>query len=215
MADEKETDVADATIVEEIEDAIDRAENPADANVVVIDVDGEIISEDATLPEYEDAIAGAYAVAESLIDKHDLIGIPFVIYAWEFRVGDTAVEMMWQGEGKARKEVPNLEASVDYFIPHDKIDELTGEVIETVTSGPFREFAIVRIVTAPGHLRRPQNEEMSEHLVFTDGGTGIYQRLGELWQKTGGPVRVNCRRGLRVSEYKGPHGGDSETFYLT
>ncbi len=71
-----------------------------------------------------------------------------------------------------------------------------------------REFVICRIVTAPA------TGKPSEYLVFTDGSTGVYAALRKLADRHG-IRRVRCARGLRVSRYAGPQGGESETYYLT
>jgi len=136
------------------------------------------VEEDVILPTYAEAEVDAAAITGSLIDKSDLIGKAFVIYDYDFMPG--------------------------------KIKNPDGELLMHFdgVEREFREFVVVRIVTAPD-----ANGE-SEYLVFTDGGTGVYKSLRNLADKHG-VRRVKCRRGLRVSRYEGPQGGDSETYYLT
>lgn len=163
---------------------------------------------EAILPDYEDIVEDAYEVSGGTVAKADLIGVPFAIYAFEFRQGkllvdadDPTVLMQYVNGG-----IPLREDWTD----SDGVMHSKGEI---VTAGNRLEFVVVRAVTAPGRLRKPKTDDESEHVVFADGGTGIYHSLRDLFNKRG-VVRIKCKRGLRVSEYQGRHGGDSTTWYL-
>lgn len=180
-------------------------------------IDAEVINEaspvayedvqESILPEYEDAIENAYVVAGAAVPKDELLNVPFAIYDYDFRQGNIFVDTFDHD-----KEMTYAFGGIP--------DRETGEMIE---SGNKREFVIVRAVTAPGHLRKPNQpgfgDAESEHVVFVDGGTGIYKSLREFHdarvRKGMGKGMIRCRRGLRVSTYTGPQGSDSETWYLS
>jgi hypothetical protein len=117
------------------------------------------------------------------------LGVEFVIYDFEFRAGHIKVN------------------------PHDP-----GETCEwhDGTAHTEREFVVCRIVTAPRveTVGTEMVRHESEYLAFVDGSTGVYANLVKLWQRHG-IQKVRCRKGLRVSEYPGPQGGDSKTYYLS
>ena len=163
------------------------------------------------LPDWEDFDDAAELVGGQ-VDKDDLVNVPFGIYSFEFRQGkllvdpdDPTVLMEYVKGGIPLRE--------DWTDP-DGVQHSRGEFVQF---GNKLEFVIVRAVTAPGNLRKPRQpgypDAESEHVIFTDGGTGIYQSLRDLYNRRG-VTRIKCKRGLRFSEYTGPHGGDSRTWYL-
>lgn len=167
---------------------------------------------ESILPDYEDVIEDSYEVSGGTVPKSELIGVPLAIYDYVFRQGrlfvdtdDPLVLMQYVKGGIPLRE--------DWVDP-DGVAHHRGETVER---GNRLEFVVVRAVTAPGILRKPgmpgYPDAESEHVIFADGGTGIYQQLRDLYNKRG-VVRIRCKRGLRMSEYQGPHGGASTTWYL-
>ncbi len=192
------TKTKDNDVDAEVERLVDEAQNPTGGNVATVEYDDPEVDEYETiLPDYEDAIENAYVVAGGAVPKAELIGVPFAIYDFTFRQGNLYVDVNDKGKTMvyAAGGIPDRE---------------TGEIVLT---GNKLEFVVVRAVTAPGHLRKPVTDDESEHIVFVDGGTGIYKSLRQLFDARG-VVKVKCKRGLRVSSYTGPHGGESETYYL-
>lgn len=167
---------------------------------------------EAILPDYEDVVEDAYEVSGGTVDKAELVNVPFAIYSYEFRQGkllvdkdDPTVLMEYVKGG-----IPLREDWTDA----DGVMHSKGELVAV---GNRLEFVIVRAVTAPGTMRKTNQpgypDAESEHIIFADGGTGIYHSLRDLYNKRG-IVRIKCKRGLRFSAYEGKHGGDSITWYL-
>ncbi len=151
------------------------------------------------LPEYDDLLEEGdyYSIGTVQVAKEELVGVPFVIYDYSFHQGKLLVD--------------STDASVTMKYVEGGIKD--RDTKEIVAEGNRLEFVVVRAVTAPGSKRRPPDESESEHVVFADGSTGIYEHLRKLYNARG-VVKIRCKRGLRVSEYEGPHGGPSKTFYL-
>lgn len=180
-----------------IDRVVDEANNPTPSNIAEYSDAGY----EAILPDYEDVVDAAYEVSVGAVPKSELVNVPFGIYQYEFRQGNLFVDA----------DDPSVEMEYARGGIMDRITRLI------VSRGNKLEFVVVHAVTAPGSLRKPEQpgylDAESEHVVFVDGGTGIYKSLRELYDKRG-VVRIKSKRGLRASSYTGPHGGPSTTYYL-
>lgn len=183
------------------DDLDDLVAEPGEANIQPATYDDE----DAmlSLPEYDDLLEEGdyYNTGAIQVDKDELVNVPFMIYDFSFHQGKLLVD--------------SNDASVTMeYVEGGIRDRDTKEI---VSEGNRLEFVVVRAVTAPGSKRRADQpgygDAESEHVVFADGSSGIYATLKKLYNARG-VVKIRCKRGLRVSEYVGPHGGDSKTYYL-
>lgn len=66
-----------------------------------------------------------------------------------------------------------------------------------------REYVNVLVMNGQGSKAR-----------FNDGSTGVYAQLKEVHEQTG-VVAIECKMGLRKSEYTTPEGEPATTFYLS
>lgn len=71
-----------------------------------------------------------------------------------------------------------------------------------------REYVSVLIISPAGQKGR-----------FNDGSTGVYKQLKEVTEQYGGPIGIDCKNGLRASEYdvENEAGGKEAavTYYLS